>query len=164
MRDPHVVAIRYHVGTEGANSFGNPPALTFTTPLGSFELGAGALTLLPASHYSTAAALRTALQPFLRAWEIRSDIQEGIGTIRFTYDSVDLVDRNCPPPGSPLVLEPGRSEVVALSGAAPLTRLGAHTQSHPLALTPQRTLRFSSPDTHVTALVESRSKPWPTSS
>jgi hypothetical protein len=118
MRDPHVTAIRFSIHAEGDNSFGAPRPLEFTTPLGLFRLEGGTLTVQPVAHYPTATAFREDLDTFLRSWEVQSDIQEGIGAIRFRYADADLVDRDPPPPGSPLVLQVEGAELIITADEA----------------------------------------------
>lgn len=39
------------------------------------------------------------VDPFLKAWEIESDLDLNIGTIRFKFMRADVIDRQPPPPG-----------------------------------------------------------------
>ncbi len=120
MRDPHVEAVNYEVGTGDGISFGDPPPLTFTNHLGSFELAEGKLTVRPAEHYSSGDEVRAVLEPFLHAWELDSDLTNNIGSIRFKYVSVHEVDRSPPEsPGSGAVsLSVGAAEVIAVGMVA----------------------------------------------
>jgi hypothetical protein len=93
MRDPHVEALYYEIGTGEGVSFGAPPPLNLTNRLGTFELSNGKLTIRPAEHYSSGGEARSVLEPFLRAWELDSDLTRNIGAIRFKFLSVHKVDR-----------------------------------------------------------------------
>jgi hypothetical protein len=118
MRDPHVEAAYYEVGTGEGISFGSPPALTFTNRLGTFELANGKLTIRPAAHYASGSEARAVFDPFLRAWELDSDLTRNIGSIRFKYLSVHKVDRNPPEPNSGLVSTAPEGELVVVGDAA----------------------------------------------
>jgi hypothetical protein len=54
----------------------------------------GKLTIYPADHFAGGAQARVVLEPFLRAWEVESDLSRNIGSIRFNYTHVRKVDRN----------------------------------------------------------------------
>lgn len=97
MRDPHVEEVYYEIGTSDGISFSNPPPVAITNHLGRFELNNGKLTIYPADHFADGAQARAVLGPFLRAWEVESDLSRNIGSIRFKYTGVRKVDRNPPP-------------------------------------------------------------------
>jgi hypothetical protein len=96
MRDPHVEALYYEIGTGEGISFGAPPPLSLNNRLGTFELSNGKLAIRPAEHYSSGNEARSVLEPFLRAWELDSDLTRNIGAIRFKFLSVQKVDRDPP--------------------------------------------------------------------
>jgi hypothetical protein len=97
MQDPHVEALYYDVGSLDNLPFDNPPAVTVTNHLGQFEVSAGKLTVRPAEHYASGEEARVVIEPFLRAWEITSDLSRGVGAIRFKLLSVRKIDRTPPP-------------------------------------------------------------------
>lgn len=122
MRDPHVEAVLYEIGTGDGISFGDPPPMTLTNHLGTFELAGGKLTIRPADHYSNGTEARAVLDPFLRAWEIDADLTRNIGAIRFTFQSVQKIDRS-PPVSSSGVVSVG-------VGAAEMIAIGELTSVH----------------------------------
>jgi hypothetical protein len=93
MRDPHVEEVHYEIGTGDGLSFSNPPPLVFTNHLGRFELAHGKLTIYPADHFADGAQAKAVIDPFLRAWQLESDLSRNIGSIRFKYTGVKKVDR-----------------------------------------------------------------------
>lgn len=111
MRDPHVEEVHYDIGTGDGLSFSNPPPLVITNHLGRFELTDGKLTIYPADHFADGAQARVVLEPFLRAWEVESDLSCNIGSIRFNYTHVRKVDRN-----PPLTSESGAAHLSVQTG------------------------------------------------
>ena len=99
MRDPHAVRLFYEVGCEEGISYANPPPFTFSNDLGHFGLRGDELVVELVDHFPSERAARNAIEPFLRSWEIQSDLTHGIGSIRFKYLRVDITDRNPPPSG-----------------------------------------------------------------
>ena len=105
MRDPHIQTMHYTIGSGEGISYRDPEALSFLNHLGDFELVDKELRIKPTEHFSDEGEARTAIEPFLRAWEIEADLKSNVGAIRFTFKRVELIDRDPPPPGSPQVLE-----------------------------------------------------------
>jgi hypothetical protein len=122
MQDPHVEEVYYEIGTGDGVSFSNPPPLAITNHLGRFDLTDGKLTIYPADHFADGAEARAVLEPFLRAWEVESDLSRNIGSIRFKYTAVRKVDRDPPPtPESGAAhLSVQAGEVVLMSDAVSL--------------------------------------------
>jgi len=101
MRDPHVNSLRYNVSPEEGISYSDPEPLSFANHLGTFELSNNTLVVFPVEHFSIEDDARRALDPFLQAWEIETDLSSRVGMIRFKYDRAEMIDRDPPPPGSP---------------------------------------------------------------
>ena len=80
MRDPHVEAVYYEIGSGEGISFGSPPVLALTNRLGTFELANGKLTICPTAHYASGEEARAVFDPFLRAWELDADLTRNIGS------------------------------------------------------------------------------------
>ena len=119
MRDPHVEAVYYEIGSGEGISFGSPPVLALTNRLGTFELANGKLTICPTAHYASGEEARAVFDPFLRAWELDADLTRNIGSIRFKYLSVHKVDRNPPEPNSGSVsIAVDAAELMLLGGSA----------------------------------------------
>jgi hypothetical protein len=94
MRDPHVSALYYDVGSGEGIHFGDPPRVTLTNHLGTFELVNGKLIIQPADHYSNGDEARAVMDPFLRAWVVNADLTHNIGAITFKFASVHKIDRS----------------------------------------------------------------------
>lgn len=105
MRDPHVQVMHFAVGSGEGISYSDPEPISFTNCLGAFELDLGKLRIAPVEHFSDEDEARRAIEPFLRAWEIEADLRLNIGMIRFTFERVELIDRDPPPPGTPQVIQ-----------------------------------------------------------
>ena len=104
MRDPHVQTMHYTIGSGEGISYQDPEALSFSNHLGDFELVDQELRIQPTEHFSDEQEARTAIEPFLRDWEVESDLTANVGAIRFTFTRVELIDRDPPLPRGPLVI------------------------------------------------------------
>lgn len=100
MRDSHVERLHFAIGAEEGVSYEAPIPLTFENYLGDFDCRDGRLVVKPVAHFSDENDARTVIEPFLRAWEIDSDLNGNIGTIRFKFMRADVIDRDPPPPGT----------------------------------------------------------------
>lgn len=122
MRDPHVQAMHFAVGSGEGISYRDPEPVSFVDHLGAFDLADGKLTIAPVEHFSDEEEARRAIEPFLRAWEIDADLSSNLGMIRFTFERVELIDRDPPPPGSP--------QVIQVKGIASLSLVGQSVSLH----------------------------------
>lgn len=104
MRDPHVQTVHYEITSGEDISYRDPPPLSFSNHLGTFDVAENKLGVTPVEHFSDEAEAREAIEPFLRAWEINTDLNRNVGMIRFKFDRVDIVDRAPPPPGASQVI------------------------------------------------------------
>jgi hypothetical protein len=120
VRDPHVQVMHYHIGSGEGISYHDPEPLSFTNYLGAFDLADNRLHVTPAEHFANEEDARRAVEPFLRAWEIDSDLSSNIGMIRFKFERVELVDRDPPPPGSPQVINIKAASMVLVGASASL--------------------------------------------
>lgn len=116
MRDPHVERLIYVITSGPGISYQEPEPLAFSNSLGDFDVADGQLRFHPAEHFSRTGETRAALEPFLRAWEIQSDLQRNVGQIRFDYLSTDVIDRNPPLAGEPPVLHAEGGSYLLLGG------------------------------------------------
>jgi hypothetical protein len=121
MRDPHVERLIYSIDSEGRTSFKEPPPLTFEHPLGTFDARDGHLTVSLKEHFESEKAARHAVEEVLQAWQIQSDLDLDIGTIRFRFLRCDIIDRNPPPPGTPMELQSAMLGAITMSGTATLS-------------------------------------------
>ena len=116
MRDPHVEALHYSVAAEGTTEYLDPEPLAIDHALGSFHITGSSLTVEPSEHFADQDEAIAAVDPFLRAWEVATDLDQGLGTIRFKFERASIIDRDPPPPGSPVT--------VALRGIASSVAFG----------------------------------------
>jgi hypothetical protein len=122
VRDPHIQAMHFAVGSGEGISYRDPEPVSFVNHLGAFDLADGKLTIAPVEHFSDEGEARRAIEPFLRAWEINADLSSNLGRIRFTFERVELIDRDPPPPGSP--------QVIQVKGIASLSLVGQSVSLH----------------------------------
>lgn len=97
--DLHVVSLRYALRTSDHCSYVNAPPLEFETGEARFRLAEGKLTSEMKTHFSTAEAARTVVEPILRSWEVDVDLRSTRGELRFDFNGADIVDRTPTPPG-----------------------------------------------------------------
>lgn len=121
MRDPHVQMMHYAVGSGESISYSDPEPLSFANHLGAFDLNLGKLKIAPVEHFPDDEEARQAIEPFLRAWEMEADLISNVGMIRFTFERVELIDRDPPPPGAP--------QIIQLKGIASVSVFG-HASVH----------------------------------
>lgn len=107
MRDPHVEAVYFTVSSAEDISYKDPEPLSFQNHLGDFCLADGMLKVVPTEHFGSGQEASQAIDGFLRAWEIETDLKRNPGTIIFTYSHADVIDRDPPPPGEPQVIHAG---------------------------------------------------------
>jgi hypothetical protein len=117
VRDPHVDAIHYAVGSGEGISYRDPESVSFFNHLGTFDVSDGKLRIVPSEHFPDEDDARQAVEPFLRAWEIESDLTSHIGMIRFKFDRAEVIDRNPPLPGSSQVIELKSASMVVVGGS-----------------------------------------------
>lgn len=117
MRDPHVEAVYFKVGSGDDISYENPEPQEFSNHLGQFSLADGLLKVIPSEDFCNGLEASQAIDGFLRSWEIEADLKLNLGMIRFTYSHADVNDRNPPPPGEPHVVEAAFASAVAIAGS-----------------------------------------------
>lgn len=113
MNDPHVECLYYDIGTNSKSiSYGDPPPVTFENKIGRFELGNGRLSVFPTDHFTNEQSARDIVSPYLRAWEVHTDLTANLGQIRFTYKNAKIIDRN--PPENGVIIQGTAASVVAV--------------------------------------------------
>jgi hypothetical protein len=117
MRDPHVERLHFEIGSAPHVSYDRPEPLSFDNHLGRFECLDGHLVVAPEAHFADPDDARVEVEPFLRAWEMDSDLDGNIGAIRFEYVRADVVDRDPPPPGASVTIA-AKAGALGISGAA----------------------------------------------
>jgi hypothetical protein len=91
---------RHEIGSDESTLYKDPAPLIFDNHIGHFDAKDGALLVEPGNHFATREDARAVVDPFLRSWEIGTDLDANVGTIRFKFVGADIVDRNPPPPGT----------------------------------------------------------------
>lgn len=99
MPDLHVVSLRYALRPSKDISYPNPPPVEFETAEARFRLADGTLICEMKAHFPTVDEARRAVEPTVRAWEIDADLRLGRDSLRFTFDTANVVDRSPAPPG-----------------------------------------------------------------
>jgi len=111
MRDPHVERLQYDIGCEHGTAYNKPPPLDFTNVLGHFTAEDGNLIVEPVDHFTSDGDAREAIQPFLRGWEIETDLKSNVGTIRFKFVRAEVIDRDPPGPSERQAVSATAAEV-----------------------------------------------------
>lgn len=107
MRDPHVESLHYKLVPDETTTFSPRAApVEASTPAFTARLADGALTIEMQEHHPSEAPARGAVEPFLRAWEIRHALSVGgHEEFAFEFDRSEIIDRDPPPPGAPRTFE-----------------------------------------------------------
>jgi len=124
MRDPHVTALYYQASSAGIVEYRNPAPMSFENRFGHFDLTKDSLIFRPQEHFASEQETITAIEPFLKSWEIESDLTSNIGTIRFVFQKSEVIDRDPPKPGESVKGElRGSSKIIlGLKAEATLVR------------------------------------------
>jgi hypothetical protein len=115
VRDPHVERLLFTIGSGEGIAYENPAPLTFANAVGDFSTRDGILLVEPASHFADEATARSVIEPFLKSWEIETDLDSNPGAIRFKFLTAEIVDRDPPPPGADLSIQL-RGESLSITG------------------------------------------------
>lgn len=131
MNDPHVKSLRYAVHTPATITFEGAPPLE--TEIDGFQLllQDDVLIAEPSRHFASEQDARTVLRNILDAWEIDVALEYGQQEIRFVFDSSEVIDRNPPPPGSPIVIQAKSAILVSSAVHATLSVTRADYPSPP---------------------------------
>jgi hypothetical protein len=118
MNDPRVEWLQYTFRSlEEHHDYSKAQTWTGRTPEFELTLQNDTLRATPIGNFSSEDQARTALEPFLRAWELEADLRDGV-RIRFSYASGNVVDRN-PTPGSVTVAAGVASAVAMVPDVTP---------------------------------------------
>jgi hypothetical protein len=104
MRDPHVVSLLYRLETGPSLRFDNPPPRDYETNEFNFRLADGVVTCTMKAHYASPNQARAVVEPVLRAWELDTALRHGKRELWFTYENVEVIDRDPPPEGHVLMV------------------------------------------------------------
>jgi hypothetical protein len=103
MRDPHVKSLQYRLKTSEAISFRSPPPLEEHTGAFRARLEDEVLTLEMKEYHPTEESARSRVEPYLKAWELDTNLRDGPGTIRFEFEKSNIIDRNPPRSGETIL-------------------------------------------------------------
>jgi hypothetical protein len=113
VNDPHVAAVIYAVGADGATKYENASPLAVEHHLGRIVIKDDKLRFEPKRHFATEQEAIEAVGPFLQAWEAHAALQARVpGLLRFRFEKAEIIDRN-PLPPDPSNPEPVRVQLRA---------------------------------------------------
>ncbi len=116
MNDPHVERLQYRLMTDQNYSYGNPKPVSQDFKPYRLTLDKGVLTVELHDHHPTIGSAMSAVKGHLRAWELQTAIQFGPGRLKFEFLDANVIDRNPPPPGTPVVYEASASVNLSITG------------------------------------------------
>lgn len=124
MNDPHVKSLRYSVHTPDRVSFQGAPPLSVEIDGFRLLLEDDILIVEPDCHFASEQEARAVLDDILASWEIDVAMNYGEREIKFVFESSEIIDREPPPPGSPLVVQVKAAIVVtsAVGATVSVTR------------------------------------------
>ncbi len=119
MNDPHVEMLNYEfISLQENHDFTN--ASPWSGRLGYFQcrLEGGRLETVPNKHFASEASARQELEPYLRAWELRAELQDEL-RVCFRFSSARVVERQ-PTDGS-VAVAVAAAEAAGAAEAATVT-------------------------------------------
>jgi len=116
VNDPHVEVLSYEF-TSLDESHDFSAARPWSGRLGDFEcqLEAGHLEAGPDRHFASEASARQEIEPHLRGWELRAELQDQL-RLRFRFSSARVVDRQ--PTAGSVSVAAAAAEAAAVAEAA----------------------------------------------
>ena len=124
--DPHVEELIYRVEIGEERWIFDPTSpVEEETDEFRMRLKDGIATFHMKKHYPSAQSAREPVEAYVRAWEIDVALQYGPKRkLHFIFKRSKIIDRDPPPPGTPVTLEgiPSEEAVGHLSGALPFLR------------------------------------------
>jgi hypothetical protein len=121
MSDPHVQSLTYQLEVGETLTFNTPPPLDHDTEHFALRLENGTLTVSMKEHHSTTRSARDRVDPFLRSWELLGALAYGPGTLRFVFQSSDVIDSDPISRGRSHVLEAEAGMIAIVGMSAKLT-------------------------------------------
>lgn len=94
MADWHVERLYYTIENDPGTSYEKAQPLTFSHPLGEFHADDRKLTVKLSRHFASEPEARVAVEAFLRAWEIETELTIALGVLRFRFQRADVIDRS----------------------------------------------------------------------
>lgn len=97
--DYHVASLTYSVVSTKDVTYDAPPPVDFETSEARLHLADAKLVCHMKIHFAAEVEARAVVEPVLRAWELDADLRQGIGKLRFEFESAEVIDRTPMPPG-----------------------------------------------------------------
>lgn len=121
MTKQRVKVLGFRVSSDNETTYVVAGSREFTTLYGRFRLEQDSLAVWPDQDFENAESAVEQVTPFLQAWEIRSGLDFGPGSLRFTYASIEFEQL-----GSPL----GTGDCASISGLQSGLLVGVHVATH----------------------------------
>ena len=100
MKNPKVQRLLFTIEGGPSITYDNPDELEFANDIGHFSTLDGILSIEPSAHFVRESEARSAVEPFLNAWEASSNLQsQSTETINFKFVRSEIIDLNPPQPG-----------------------------------------------------------------
>jgi hypothetical protein len=129
MNDPHVVSLRYRVRTAANINYVAPPPIAQDEPGFRLLLENGVLTVEMKEHFGDTASAQARVRKYLRAWELKAELDYGPGRLSFIYEDSEVIDRQ-PAPSSGRHLS-GGDALCFVEVISPTVSFTHHTYSAP---------------------------------
>jgi hypothetical protein len=118
MNDPHVASLHYRIEHSERVNYDKAEPLEYDNPRFHVSVKSKLATVDLKEHHATEREAREVVESFLRNWEVDAGLRDGIGTINFTFDRAQIVDRK---PGPGVVVVAGAGSFKVRGGDAKLT-------------------------------------------
>ncbi len=98
MSDPHVEALYYEVKPGDGTDYDQAVLLTHERAKFRVEVKDGTAKFEMKEHFATQEDAVECVRPFVRAWEIQSDLTSEPGSFRLAFRNSHIIDRDPSPP------------------------------------------------------------------
>lgn len=113
MKEPHVESLVYRAESAEDIIYDDPPPVEIDMDEWEGCLENGTLTCRMKTHYASVSHARTAIESYLRAWEVNANLKHGKGSIKFVYQDANVIDLAPQESGRGLVIC-GKAAVVGI--------------------------------------------------
>jgi hypothetical protein len=93
MNDFHVEALHYGIKHGDSVDFGEASPLEHSEPGFSVRIEKGCAKMVMKDHHPTTESARAVVEPFLRAWELKSTLFSVTDKLEFVFQNADVIDR-----------------------------------------------------------------------
>ncbi|MFH2011589.1 MAG: hypothetical protein ABIJ37_02610 [Pseudomonadota bacterium] len=132
MKDPHIVSLRYKLETISNVTFNDSPSIK--DEIDSFQvfLDNGMAIVTLKDHFESIPSARKFVDAYFRAWELGAALNFNREVIKFVFEDAEVIDRDPPPPGSPIMLQP-----LDIASASFVGKVTASVSKHEYPLPPK---------------------------